>query len=50
MNALGVIFGGTDSVPCGSTRFSTTKCYRNLYYPAIKPILDYWNVSIETSS
>lgn len=50
VNALGVIFGGTDSVACGSTRFSTTKCYRNLYYPAINPILDYWNVSIETSS
>lgn len=50
VNALGVIFGGATSVPCGSTRFSTKKCYRDVYYPAIKPILSSWNVSIETVS
>lgn len=48
VNALGVIFGGSESVACGSTRFATSKCYRTMVYPAIRPILDYWNVELET--
>lgn len=47
--ALGVIYGGTESVACGSTRFTPSGCYRTMVYPAIRPILERWDSTIETT-
>lgn len=50
VSARGVIWGGTTSTVCPPTRYATTVCLRDLYYPAIRPIIDYWNAAgIETS-
>lgn len=49
VTALGIISYGTDAVPCGSTRTPPSACYRNVYYPAIRPILERWDSTIETA-
>lgn len=48
VNALGVVYGGSTPGQCGSLRSPVSNCYRTLVYPAIRPILARWGVSIET--
>lgn len=49
VTALGVIYGGSESVACGSTRVPPSFCARTLLYPAVRPILERWDATIETT-
>lgn len=50
VNALGIIYGGTNPGTCPSRRFTNgTNCYRTVYYNDVQLILSDWNLVIATS-